>query len=153
GAPDDAALIALHDRLYRAIRVVDRRHVVIVEDGYRGWGALPKPAEKGWENVAYSLHLYQFGATSPAVHERVIAQELPRYRQEQEARGVPLYIGEFSTQTPAQGGAATMAAYFAAFNRYGWSWTPWTYKQVDAVDGRRSIWGFYTNDRPWRRAN
>src|SRR5205814_7557477 len=69
GAPDDAALIALHDRLYRAIRSMGQRHLLIMEDGYKGWGALPDPRRQGWQNVAYSTHVYQFGATSPAAHE------------------------------------------------------------------------------------
>lgn len=153
GAPDPAALIGVHDALYRAVRAADPRHVVIVEDGYKGWDALPDPQRFGWQNVCYSIHHYRFDAKSAADHARAIAEDLPRWRQRQQERGVPLYIGEFSTITEAQGGGRAMADYFAAFQRSGWSWTAWTYKQIDAVDGRKSLWGLYTNTTPWDRPN
>ncbi len=46
-----------------------------------------------------------------------------------------------------------MSLYFNAFNQYGWSWTPWTFKKVDRVNGFQSIWGLYTNSLPWNQAN
>ena len=52
------------------------------------------------------------------------------WQAQQRKWGVPLYIGEFSTVEEKQGSIPALAEYFVAFNRYGWSWTPWTYKQV-----------------------
>ena len=76
GAPDGKALISFYNRLYAAIRAVDSRHILFMEDGYKGIQIFPRPADMGWENVCYSLHFYQFGANSPEVHYQFIADYL-----------------------------------------------------------------------------
>ena len=149
GAPTANALLDLYRRIYRAIRSVDRRHIIFMEDGYRGAAFFPDPEKMGWRNVVYSTHIYDFRATSPKAITSIINRWLPVWRKHQMRWNVPLFIGEFSTINDRQGGVGSMKELFAAFNRYGWSWTPWNYKEVDAEDGRRSIWGLYTNDRPW----
>lgn len=149
GAPTGEALIGLYSRIYQAIRSVDQHHIIFMEDGYRGPRIFPDPGKMGWQNVAYSTHIYRFGATSPAAITSIINDWLPAWRARQIGWRVPIFIGEFSTINNRQGGVSSMRALFAAFNRYGWSWTPWNYKEVDATDGRRSIWGLYTNDHPW----
>lgn len=153
GAPDAKSLYAVHDLLYKAVRSVDTKHIVIVEDGYKGFNTFPKPSDIGWQNVCYSVHFYQFGANSIRDHEKFIAETLPQIRKTQESLNVPVYIGEFSTISDRQGGAGAMAAYFKAFNDYRWSWTPWTYKQLDAYNGFGSIWGLYTNAARFNRPN
>ncbi|MBI5526870.1 MAG: cellulase family glycosylhydrolase [Deltaproteobacteria bacterium] len=47
GAPSMAALFTLYGRIYEAIRSVDERHIVIVEDGYMGLDKMPDPATLG----------------------------------------------------------------------------------------------------------
>lgn len=153
GAPDAAAIVALHDKLYKAIRQVDARHVIIMEDGYKGDAAFPVPAKKAWANVCYSRHIYNFNATSIDDHRKTISIDLPKLRKKQMVWNVPIYVGEFSTITEKQGGVAGLAEYFAAFNKYGWSWTPWTYKHIDANGGLHTVWGLYSNREPWDRAN
>ena len=154
GAPDSKALIAVHDQILQAIRRVDRRHVIFVEDGYKGWSAFPSdPRRMGWTNVCYSLHHYRFDAKTPQTHYQSIRDELPKWRKQQEQCQVPLLIGEFSTIGKAAGAEQTMLAYFQAFNAYGWSWAAWEYKKLSDRDGRENIWGLYTNARPWDRPN
>jgi aryl-phospho-beta-D-glucosidase BglC (GH1 family) len=153
GAPDAAVVLAVHDRLYKAVRAADDRHIVIIEDGYKGDAAFPpNPAAKGWRNVCFSKHHYKWDAKGIDDHRRAIAQDLPKLRQQQQKWNVPLYIGEFSTVTEKGGGIPAMAEYFAAFNKYGWSWTPWTWKQVGGPT-RNNTWSPYSNDKSWDRAN
>ena len=153
GAPDAAAIVALHDKLYKAIRRVDARHLIIMEDGYKGDAAFPVPAKKGWSNICYSRHIYRFDATSIDDQRKTITSDLPKLRKHQMLCNVPIYIGEFSTITERQGGVPGLAEYFAAFNKYGWSWTPWTYKQIDVNGGLHTVWGLYSNRERWDRAN
>jgi endoglucanase len=154
GAADAAAVLALNHRLYRAVRRSDVRHLVFIEDGYKGDAAFPaSPARQGWTNVCFSKHLYDFNAASIEDHRRHIAQDLPKLRAQQLKWGVPLFIGEFSTITEKQGGVPAMAEYFAAFDRYGWSWTVWTYKQISAGPGLHTMWGLYVNLEAWDRPN
>src|SRR5205085_1230012 len=85
GAATAAALIPVHDRLYKAIRQVDARHLIIVEDGYKGDDAFPAhPAGIGWQNVCFSKHHYRFDAKSPDVHRKVIADDLPKWKKRQQ---------------------------------------------------------------------
>ena len=153
GAPSAAAIVALHDKLYKSIRRVDARHVIFMEDGYKGDAVFPVPAKIGWSNVGYSRHIYRFKATSIEEHHKAIVEDLPKLRKLQIRLNVPIFIGEFSTITEQQGGVPGLAEYFAAFNKYGWSWTPWTYKQIDANSGQHVIWGLYSNRNRWDRAN
>ena len=153
GAPDAAAIVALHDKLYKAIRRVDARHTIIMEDGYKGDAAFPLPGKRGWSNVCYSRHIYRFDATSIADQRKTITNDLPKLRKHQLACNVPIYIGEFSTITEKQGGITGLSEYFAAFNKYGWSWTPWTYKHIDANGGLHTVWGLESNREKWDRAN
>lgn len=139
GAPDGAAVITVHNQIIKAIRAVDARHVIVVEDGYKGPSALPaKPAARGWRNVAYSIHHYRFDAKTPDVHYKSVNEDLPRLRKRQLEWGVPLLVGEFSTIGRDAGGTETTAAYLAAFDGYGWSWTAWMYKKLSPRDGRET---------------
>lgn len=153
GAPDAAAILALHDRIYQSIRQVDARHLVIMEDGYKGNAAFTAPGKKRWSNVCFSRHIYHFNARSIEDHREAIATDLPKLRKQQLVWNVPIFIGEFSTITEKQGGIPALAEYFAAFNKYGWSWTPWTYKQIDANGGLHTVWALYSNRDRWDRAN
>lgn len=153
GAPDAAAVLAANDRLYKAVRTVDERHIVFAEDGYKGDAAFPpSPAARGWRNVVYSKHHYKWGAAGIDAHRKAIAEELPKWQAQQKKWGVPLYIGEFSTVEEKQGGIPALAEYFAAFNKYGWSWTPWTFKQIGGPT-RNNTWSPYSNDKPWDKPN
>ena len=66
GAADVKTLYAVQTRLYRAVREVDLRHVIIIEDGYTGLDHMPVPAAAGWKNVMASCHHYAFNSKSEA---------------------------------------------------------------------------------------
>lgn len=116
----------IYDRMIKAIREVDSRHVITVEGIWRITN-LPNPKEMGWENMMYQTHLYDdnenfYNNTQNMVETR-------------EKYGVALYVGEFQ-------------------NLYGIemcqeediNWTTWTYKGTD-TDADGFFW--YFGDEVW----
>lgn len=99
---------AVYDRMIRAIRSVDPNHVITVEGIWRV-SNLPDPAQTGWSNMMYQLHLYddEDGFRTWAADLAVIAKEY----------NVAVYVGEFQNMTG-----------LGICNEYGISWTTWTYK-------------------------
>lgn len=99
---------AVYDRMIKAIRAVDENHVITVEGIWR-LSNLPQPAQMGWTNMMYQLHLYddEEGFRTWAADLAVKAKEYD----------VAAYVGEFQNM-----------AGLGICNEYGISWTTWTYK-------------------------
>ncbi len=149
-------LIDLHNRIYQAIRAVDPKHIIIMEDGYLGASAFPVPSQMGWTNICYSFHIYHLTALSVDPFENDITTQFPMDETQQRSIGAPIYIGEFSTEGTFISRAAALSvlpAYLNGLNSTGWSWTPWSYKIFDPTSGTDKIWGIFTNDTPWNEAN
>ncbi|HEY3413547.1 MAG TPA: cellulase family glycosylhydrolase [Armatimonadota bacterium] len=144
GAPDVATLHSVHNQLYQAIRHVAPDTIVIVEDGYKGVASLPQPAQYGWTNVVYSIHLYDFGATSPQDHLNSLNGQLPGILQVRTSRNVPMYIGEFNLEP--NNSSAAMSEYTNTMYTNGLSWNLWTFKTVN-TSGPMGYWGYYSNPR------
>ncbi|RYG69772.1 hypothetical protein EON80_09195 [bacterium] len=140
GAPNPTTLHLVHERLYRAIREVDERHIVIVEDGYKGFDSLPYPAALGWKNVMLSLHSYDFDAKNAQAHRRQVDGLVSEVASKLNARHVPFYLGEFNIEP--YGNPETLNYFVKALQRRGYSWSFWTYK-VAGLPGGRSVWGWY----------
>ena len=118
------------DDLYKAIRVIDPNHTIIMESC---WGAedLPQPTAYGWENVMYEFHHYD----STTDDEGSLRSHQYRVSNIINANfGVPLYMGEFCPHCSYQGWARVLEA----FNANHISWTTWTYKVRGFSD-----WGLY----------
>ncbi len=98
----------IYDRMIKAIREVDADHVITVEGIWRV-SNLPDPAEMGWSNMMYQVHLYDDDAGF-----RQWAEDLARTAKEY---NVAAYVGEFQNLTGLE-----------ICNEYGISWTTWTYK-------------------------
>lgn len=147
GTPEQVA--ELHDGIYRAIREVDTRHLIIMEDGLHGLETMPHPDKYNWGDVAYSVHFYLFDARSDEPHEKFASGEVLRWRRQQMIFGIPLYIGEFNTVN-SQWGIDSVRRYVKAFEQWGWAWSPWTYKKIES--GKTpSLWGLYRNEQRWRK--
>ena len=99
---------AVYDRMIRAIRTVDTNHVITVEGIWR-LSNLPDPAQMGWTNMMYQLHLYddEYGFRTWAADLAITAKEYD----------VAAYVGEFQNLLGLD-----------ICNEYGISWTTWTYK-------------------------
>jgi glucan 1,3-beta-glucosidase len=142
GAGDLATLYLVQGRLYRAIRAVDTKHVIIIEDGYTGLDHMPVPAVAGWQNVVASCHHYAFNAKSEEGQVKAGQGHVEYMRRHQGRLNCPLYLGEFN-QEP-HGTPQSLAALAKDLDRHGWSWAIWTYKVV-FTGGTRSMWGLYHN--------
>ena len=147
GAKNSASLYAVQNRLYKAIRAIDPRHLIFVEDGYKGAAHMPRPSRFGWRNVVFSPHTYCFKAKSAEAQlgcRKPFASEILK---KQRQSPVPFYIGEFNVEP--HGRPATLRRLIGIFERHGWSWSFWTYKVV-MKDGTDSLWGLYRNPNPIR---
>jgi len=114
----------LYDLIYKAIRNVDKNHMIIME-GIWDWEALPSPASMGWENVIYQFHYYHVLDNKELQAQKdFIDQKIREGRIKQSEYQVPVMIGEFTCLSYAP----TWAYYLENFNREKWSWTLWTYK-------------------------
>ncbi|MGQ9523396.1 MAG: glycoside hydrolase family 5 protein [Armatimonadota bacterium] len=145
GAPNTATLYLVQDRLYRAVRAEDKRHMIVIEDGYTGLQNMPRPSVSGWTNVVYSSHYYQFDARAEDDHRRALLQYADQLERLQAEWGVPFYLGEFNLEP--RGTPATMLWMLNELQRRQWSWSVWSYKVV-MKGGDKSMWGLYRNTRP-----
>ena len=98
GAPDAKAVYAVQSRFIEAIRSVDTRHIVIVEDGYKGRNSFPVPAAVGWKNAVLSWHHYDFNAKSIQDQERGLRGVTSSVRQVSQSHNAPIFIGEFQVE-------------------------------------------------------
>ena len=132
-------LMDLYDRLYREIRKLDTNHIVVMEDVW-GFHHLPLPEKFGWENVAYSFHYYP---RNRSVEQALEAPEvdLPRYNRTALYKGVPVYVGEFSSIDAQHGGVNSFLKMRQACEYFGWSWTFWNWKKIEENDS--ILWGLY----------
>jgi len=148
GAQTPKVLHDFHDRLYKTIREVDSRHIIVMEEGYKQLWTFPSPARRGWTNVVYSLHFYMPRDKGTQPFESLARRLMPQWYLLMRSYNVPLFVGEFSSQTEEGGGAAAMEIAFREMNRYGFHWAPWTYKKVD-MDPPQSFWGLYMWPGKW----
>jgi hypothetical protein len=135
-APSAATVCALYDRLYHALRMVDREHAIAME-GLWDWRSLRNPAEAGYGNVVYSLHWYHWGNKKPGALNADSDHDLADALQLRTTWKVPCYVGEFNLFGDQDAWRHALAGYDAA----GVSWTLWSYKAIASGD---NSWGVYT---------
>ncbi len=106
------------------IREQDPDHVITIE-GIWSISNLPDPAQYGWTNMMYQLHLYNDNEGFQSGIDSLV-DVCNRY-------GVAGYVGEFSNLDG-----------IAICEQSGISWTTWTYKAGKQVGG----WGWFVSDLP-----
>lgn len=110
--PDEDAPVdqrnEIYDRLIKAIRKVDQKHILAVE-GIWSLKVLPKPAEQDWDNTIYEIHCYGDN----------LEEWITESYQYGEYHQIPVYIGEFRNIQMKE-----------VCDRYGLSYTFWTYKGI-----------------------
>lgn len=143
GAPDRERYRAIHDAVYRAIREVDARHMIMIEDGYLGGETVSSPAEMGWTNAAFSIHIYSSAETAEEF-ERNFFSDLRKAAGDWTRFNCPLFVGEFSSVSKEQWAIEGMGRVFAGMNAAGIHWAPWTWKYCN----QDSIWGLYAPAAP-----
>jgi endoglucanase len=121
-----ALLEPLYERLTKAIRKIDSKHIIIVEgaDWANDWSVFTKPFD---ENMVYQFHYYCWD--NPTTVKSI--QQYLDYRSRLNA---PVWVGETGERDNTIYWATT--EYFEA-NNIGWSFWPW--KKMDARNAPYSI--------------
>lgn len=125
----------LYDRLYEGVRAIDPDHIIVME-GVWDWDTLPKPSEKGWENIVYQFHYYCWDKLEEdhnydlqsyiQAHKDFIDGKITmaaEYRNTHQYQ-VPVMVGEFNAFDARE----NWDYYLAKFNEQNWSWSLWSYK-------------------------
>ena len=118
---------AAYDRLYKAVRGVDTAHMISFE-GVWSTSVLPDPAEYGYENMLYQLHLYD-------TEKGMINYRLKELRTARKEWKAAVIVGEFNHFSLEGYGVKK-------YNRYGISYTKWTYKTMNTGDN----WGLFNGN-------
>lgn len=125
-------LVELSDVIYKAIRAVDKDHLIFFAGTTKGIDFYGTPAEHGWENVGFTEHFYPGlfwnGDPTPKTHGLFIAQRIPWQKTYMEKVQAPLLIGEFNVVLQKAGGPPLMRRYYDIYASNGWAATMWSYK-------------------------
>lgn len=117
---------SIYRRMVAAIREVDTRHIITVEGIWRS-SYLPDPAEEGWYNMMYQIHIYSEYLWQFENDVQDLYDNMKEY-------GVAGYMGEFSNMES-----------FDVYTKYGINWTTWSYK---GGKGNNGNWFWYWKDLP-----
>jgi len=139
GAPTKKSLVDLYNKIYNAIREIDKKHIIFIEDRgpwHGGLNELPLPQKMDWENVIYETHLYDFKNYGLAAHKKLIEN----FAKEKISKkyNVPVLIGEFHPW----GDSNVWKFYLQQFQSNKWHWTLWTYK----CSAKAGDWGIIRTD-------
>lgn len=148
------------EELYKTIRAIDPKHIVLLPSHYGSIDAYGDPTAKGMTNVAFEIHPYPglFGDRPGDSHYKVHRDWLRcgptgttgvcAYDKQVSALKVPLLVGEFQ---PWQGAGLDLGgqigrATYDTYAKYGWASTSWAYKIVSPAGGSgKGTWGMVTN--------
>jgi endoglucanase len=145
GAPDCETLHQVHDVFYKAIRKVDSRHIIIIEDGYKSIKHIPQVKKMGWDNIVLSTHTYGSKADSEEDCIKGFEEHVQIASMEQDRQDVPYYLGEFNVD-PSFNVNALLAKFITQLQQKNSSWSVWTYKLGGRCPRSRS-WGLYGTPR------
>ncbi len=143
GAPSQAALWSMYDRLYRAVRAADPDHMITLEAAWGNWNwdVLPNPAVYGWTNVLYQVHEYAWNSTNdPAGVMAGTDKQVNDFRAHQ-SWNVPCLVGEFNDFGPGANPTAVWDYAVQQFQANNMSWTEWSYKSSRGTGP--DSWGIY----------
>jgi len=132
------SLVSVVKRLYRAIRAVDKDHLIIIPGAQQGIGMYGAPEDHAWENVLYTEHYYPgLHGRKPTLesHARFITQQLPEKEKYLKKIQAPFLVGEFNVALGRLGAPHLMRRYFDDYGARGWAATMWSYKLVNCSGG------------------
>jgi endoglucanase len=137
---DKEPLNKVYDILYKAIRISDPDHMIIIEDP--DFTYLPHPKAMGWSNVVYSKHIYNFGGWDDGFQQNLTAAtHLEGMRLTQMRHNVPVYAGEFSLFEDLD----VWENFLTQMNALDISWTHWSYKMWN--DYANCNWAYFHNNK------
>ncbi len=143
-------LQAFLPRVYKAVRAVDRDHVIFMPCLITGdvtfWGA---PTSHGWRQTGYTAHYYPglFGSPPGLLMQSLfIHRQLPAVENFLKKARTSLFVGEFNVVNTQSGGPAMMRRDYDTFAHYGWASTMWSYKLIKPQGGATdNAWYMVTN--------
>lgn len=126
GASNAKKLFRVYGTIYAAIRKIDKRHIIIMQDGFKGVHRMPHPKEQGWKRVVLSTHRYTKNAKSAKDHLKNMHTHMQKVSLYREKRNTPFYLGEFNVAP--HGTPETVKEIIAACKSKKLSFSMWTYK-------------------------
>jgi hypothetical protein len=132
GAESNKQLYAASHTLYKAIRSKDSRHLIFIEDGFKGIKFMPNPTEFGWQHVVYSTHMYP--------HENGFSATIQKAIDKRIAYKVPFYFGEFNVAP--HGTLQELKAVIEEMQEAKISFSFWSYK-IYRKTKNPTLWAFY----------
>jgi len=139
GAPDKQSYTDVHDAIYQAIREVDTKHIVMIEDGYKDLNEISTPKEMGWDNAMFSVHIYPEGCSIGEYYERMEAKILD-IGQSYSRFDCPLFLGEFNAAEAKDGDIASvseaMDEIFTMLNERGIHWAFFSWKYFNELSNK-----------------
>lgn len=145
----DRYLPAFHDRVTRAIREVDDRHLILFEPaGQRNLTEMAPLARAPFpdDGGVYAVHLYTFAFTDSRARLEALSREdlepnVVRASLEAERFGVPMLVGEWGIGPDAPNMALFVRTMHDLFDERFASATVWLWKEES--QGR---WGFFDQE-------
>jgi hypothetical protein len=122
------------DKIYDAIRAVDKDHVISVE-GCWYFISLPDPEEYGWENMLYQYHFYNWFTNIVSYEMFYSLQFLTMTMADYD---VPKFVGEFTFFDEKD----EWIKWLNQYDQMGWNWAIWNYKATTPGWWDTS-WGMY----------
>jgi endoglucanase len=154
---DATTLATFIDRLYTAVRAVDRKHIIVLPGHNSGIDAYGDPAARGMTNVAFEMHFYPglfgWGQIGYGVHRDWLkcgpegTTGVCEWRDRLRNLRTPFLIGEMQPWVGQGdlGGKITRATY-DTYGAFGWATTNWSYKVFTNGGGQGAgTWGMVTN--------
>ena len=135
-------VIPLYQKIVQAIRVIDQKHIIFLEDGFMGVHLFPYPESMSWKNVSYSEHHYAWGLKERFEHD----QSLPRTQHAYLDFNVPSYKGEWSCINVSAGGLDALLRFKDIYDYFGWNWSYWSYKRP--TSSYDELWGMVGCNMP-----
>ncbi len=140
GAPSEEALFHAYQTIYKAIRRHDDKHLIFIEDGYKGLQKMLNPHDFDWKQIVYSSHMYPFKVKSKEEALEKFKGRMQLVEKQVFSKEVPYFLGEFNVEP--LGDASTVRQYIKMAQEKGISWSIWTYKVALRQD-QGSTWGLY----------
>ncbi len=161
---DNALLNRFYKNIIKAIRRVDRKHILFIE-GNRWAQDIEMLDDFNDDNWAYSIHFYEpMEYTFHLVHsltyplkseqgtwdQKVMRQRMNGYADVARKRQRPVFVGEFgvNARDGLHGEDIYVRDLLKVFNDLGFHWTYWTYKAVKNHMFPDGVYNYRPNS-PW----
>ncbi len=135
--PSRKELYKMYDKLYKAIRSEDKRHIIFLQDGYKGVDHMPHPKENKWSNIAMSTHHYIFEENSTDEHMSKLSDHIKKVQEKQKSIKVPYFLGEFNVAP--KGSFEALKRVLTHLHEKKISYSFWSYK-IGRRGHKKSLW-------------